>query len=45
MNPAAERTAQGIRITATTAAQALRHLPERGRPFNLREWVLRGSEQ
>ncbi len=43
MSPAAARTAQGIRITATAAAQGLRHLPEQGPPFNLREWVLKES--
>jgi len=46
INPTAERTAQGIRITATAAAQALRHLPAKGKPFNLREWVLKdGNDQ
>lgn len=43
LNPATEKTAQGIRTTATTYAHSLRYLPRKPDPFNIREWVLDDS--
>jgi len=40
LNPATEKTAQGIRTTATTYASALQYLKYKPEPFVIRDWVL-----
>jgi hypothetical protein len=39
VDPASEKTALSIRITASTYARALRYVPHGGKEFHLRDWV------